>query len=607
MSQSNTGQPRGGNRSRGSAQLLYQGGNNNLYPLDWVEGSRNETSYSQLDENARESFLHSKGYLFGVRIDSNDGPRSSPRQVARHTTGLSHRIQETNNIDSEVITTDSVRDTNYVHKGWSLSALSGVSPWTISRIARNNQAIPTSRSITKYVVVQKLRVDLSTDDIAPVPELEEEFRVALGQPTLFEKSQAVYRVFEHWGDVIPMVFDIGVSLAVTDSEEVAKKYLTKQSYLGLQQLSISASARASTQGGDPTALQTEDNIRTWLRKSVPICQWEQVRIVGALPLTSILNNELQYELTELHQSLTTYCPTITNAITSDGASFDGSSHAFKTITNVSIFSDGYHIKALSVKYTTETTPVKYGGGQKPNNQFDLALGEHITDMILWKDSKGVCGIQMNTSKGKTSTHFGSDGGSPTIMRSAGGCLAGFSGIFQADKLHDLQTIWRHNVQGSGLGGDREFSQYYGGVGGTPFSDWPFVRHSDSARIQSVQVKCGTYIDGIQISYADTGPRGRGLVSKQANYHGGSGGKECSFDLESNEHIVAVLGRYNKYIVQLCFVTNRGRTSDIFGGGDGQDFRCQAPKTSDGRATRLHYICGKSGDWLNGILLIWSPL
>ncbi|CAE7203508.1 unnamed protein product, partial [Rhizoctonia solani] len=603
----NSGQ---GRNSRGSAQVLDQGGNNNIYPSDWTEGSRHATSYNQIEENARESFLLDKGYLFGVRIDGNDGPRRSPRQAAQCTPSLRLRITEMNNIDSEVVTTESVRDANYAHKGWSLSALSDKSSWTVSRITRNNQLDRATRSITKYVIVQKIRVDLSIDDLTPVQALEEAFKAALGKSTLFEKSQAVYHIFENWGDVIPLVFDIGISLAVTDTEEIAKTYLKDRSYLGLQKLSMSASARASTQGGDPTTLQTEDNIKAWLGKLVPTHQWEQVRIVKAIPITTILNDRLQSELMNLHQSLTTYCPITTDKITSDGTSFDGSSHAFKKISRVSIFSDGYHIKTISVKYTTELSPVIYGAAQKTNNEFELKTGEYITDVMLWKDPKGVCGIQMNTTNGKTSRHFGSDSGTLTIMRSTGGCLAGFSGIVQADKIHDLQTIWRHDVQGSGLGGDRVFSQYYGGVAGTPFSDWPFVRHSDSAHIKKIRVKCGTYVDGIQagyITYEDTSPGGSGSTSQQGNYHGGSGGKECIFRLEANEHIVAVLGRYNKYIVQLCFVTNKGRTSDIFGGGEGEDFRCQAPQTSNGKATRLHYICGKSGDWLNGILLAWAPL
>ncbi|CAE7203505.1 unnamed protein product [Rhizoctonia solani] len=438
--------------------------------------------------------------LFGVRIDSNDGPRRSTRQAAQCTPTLQLPIKEMNNIDSEVITTENVRGANYVHKGWLISALPDRYPWIFSRIARNNQVNPITRSITKYLIVQKIRVDLSIDDLTPVPALENAFREALEQPTLFEKSQAIYQVFEHWGDVIPLIFDIGISLAVTDSEEVVKSNLNNRSYLGLHQLSMSASARVSTQGGDPTILQTEDNIQAWLGKLVPAYQWEQVRIVKAVPLTRLLNNGLQSQLANLHQSLTTYCPTTTNSITLGGTSFDGSSHASKTISSVSVLSDGPYIKTLSVEYTTELSPVKYGDIQNTNNEFELKDGEYITDIMVSKDQIGVCGIQMCTTSGKTSRYFGSDSGSPIIMRSTGGCLAGFTGIVQADKIHDLQTIWRHDVIGSGLGGERVFSQYYGGVAGTPFSDWPLVQHSDSAHIKKIRVKCGTYIDGIQAGY-----------------------------------------------------------------------------------------------------------
>ncbi|KAG8750342.1 hypothetical protein FRC11_010515, partial [Ceratobasidium sp. 423] len=386
-------QSRGRGRGRdSSAQVLHQGGNNNIYPPDWVSGSRDITSYNQLDKNSREAFLHDKGYLFGVRIESNDGPRRSPQQAARRISTVPLRIRETNNIDSEVVTTENARDTNYVNKGWLLSAISNKSPWTLSRIARSNQVNASSRSITKSVLIQKLRVDLSPADLSPVPALEEAFRDALGRPTRSEKSQAVYRVLEHWGDVIPLVFDIGISLAVTDSESIAKNYLTDRSFLGLQLL-MSASARPSTLGGDPTTLRSEDNVRAWLGKPgslfhptelteeanisfslVPISQWEQVRIVKVTPLTAILNPELQSKLTELHQSLTTYCPLTPGTIMSSGTSFDGTPHAFNTVSKVSIYSDGYHIKSLSVKYINEPSPVKYGAEQEPNNELELAAG-----------------------------------------------------------------------------------------------------------------------------------------------------------------------------------------------------------------------------------------
>jgi hypothetical protein len=42
-------------------------------------------------------------------------------------------------------------------------------------------------------------------------------------------------------------------------------------------------------------------------------------------------------------------------------------------------------------------------------------------------------------------------------------------------------------------------------------------------------------------------------------HGGTGGHETVFQLDSGEHITAVLGRHDDWIVQLCFVTNKGES------------------------------------------------
>jgi hypothetical protein len=67
------------------------------------------------------------------------------------------------------------------------------------------------------------------------------------------------------------------------------------------------------------------------------------------------------------------------------------------------------------------------------------IGEYITDLLLWKDHKGICGIQLSTSQGRTSRHFGSGGGSPQILRSSGGCLSAFSGLLQNGIIYELQV------------------------------------------------------------------------------------------------------------------------------------------------------------------------
>lgn len=112
--------------------------------------------------------------------------------------GRQLNLREMNEIDTEVITTKDERQTNYVHQGWSLSALSAASSWTLSRIARNNQENRTAASLTKRVIIQRLQIEFSLDDISPVPGFEEEVRTALGKDGRPEKFHALYQALERW-------------------------------------------------------------------------------------------------------------------------------------------------------------------------------------------------------------------------------------------------------------------------------------------------------------------------------------------------------------------------------------------------------------------------
>lgn len=136
--------------------------------------------------------------LFGTRADDNTAPRRSTIPVAHRGLKSSAHFQDINEIDTEVITTQSERETNYVHKGWSLSAISTASPWIFSRIANNNQANPSVASVTKRVTVSRLRVDMMLGDLVPVPKFELEVRSALEKQSKAEKFQALYQVFERW-------------------------------------------------------------------------------------------------------------------------------------------------------------------------------------------------------------------------------------------------------------------------------------------------------------------------------------------------------------------------------------------------------------------------
>jgi hypothetical protein len=146
----------------------------------------------------------------------------------------------------------------------------------------------------------------------------------------------------------------------------------------------------------------------------------------------------------------------------------------------------------------------------------------------------------------------------------------------------------------------------------PFVDWPYLQSSDTAHVSGITVKCGTYIDSIQVSLTNssflvTGRELNTIIFAQATYktkynrrntsskglcYGGAGGQAQSFLLNPGEYIVAVLGRHDDWIVQLRFVTNRGNTSAAYGGSSGQPFECKAPSGSNGQPMRLCFIMGK---------------
>ncbi|KAG8777032.1 hypothetical protein FRC12_000573 [Ceratobasidium sp. 428] len=99
----------------------------------------------------------------------------------------------------------------------------------------------------------------------------------------------------------------------------------------------------------------------------------------------------------------------------------------------------------------------------------------------------------------------------------------------------------------------------------------------------------------------------GAVVSQAPYRGKLEGEKHSFELAPNEYIVAVSGNQNdRLIVRLCFFTNKGRTSGVFGGNNENAFMCQ-PQTIDGNSMRLAFTLGKAEDNLHGLLLVWMPV
>jgi hypothetical protein len=96
--------------------------------------------------------------------------------------------------------------------------------------------------------------------------------------------------------------------------------------------------------------------------------------------------------------------------------------------------------------------------------------------------------------------------------------------------------------------------FEGGTGGGSFDDSTSIDHILDATLVAIRVRAGEFIDGIQFCYTRKGQ------SFNAPPHGGSGGSEYEFRLNSGEYIIRVEGRSGKYVDQLRFITNKGNCS-----------------------------------------------
>jgi hypothetical protein len=135
---------------------------------------------------------------------------------------------------------------------------------------------------------------------------------------------------------------------------------------------------------------------------------------------------------------------------------------------------------------------------------------------------------------------------------------------------------------------------YGGQGGTPFSD---IDIPAGARVFEVYVFSAEYVDAVQISYLL--PDGRSISGQR---HGGPGGRQNIFRLDTDEYITGLSGRCGKYIDSIRVHTNK-RSSPAFGGrGGDRDYRVEIPSGNQGAG-----FTGRAGDYLDAIGLTYIPL
>jgi hypothetical protein len=260
------------------------------------------------------------------------------------------------------------------------------------------------------------------------------------------------------------------------------------------------------------------------------------------------------------------------------------------VLEVRVYS-GKYVDAIQMVYILPDGRVlesaRHGGSGGSRNSFRLDSDEYITGISV-RYGEFLDSIRIHTNK-KTSQAFGGSGGGdayridvPAGTQGVG--FAGRSGEYMDAVGLTYTPLW---LRPSGT------TNTYGGSGGSAFSD---SRIPLEARISAVHVWSGKYIDRIQLVY--TLRDGRRIEGK---IHGGSGGSRHVFNLDADEYITGISGRYGDYIDFLRIHTNK-RTSPQFGGsGGGRNFNITVP--SGNFAVGL---IGRSGGYLDAIGLQYAP-
>ncbi|KDN33539.1 hypothetical protein RSAG8_13371, partial [Rhizoctonia solani AG-8 WAC10335] len=538
--------------------------------------------------------LKKAGWLCGFRMDNADGPQVLANQVASYVDGAGPFIEEKDDILTETIDTHHKRESNYVHQGWSAGAAATLSPWTQSRIDATNRYDAGGTWITRRTLSLRLRAQVLLEDLAPAPEFEAAIEEALMRSSRFEKFQAVYRALDRWGDAVPLEIEMGSSLSFTDTEANFAQLPEAAPFDNFNDISKIKIANIVRKGTASNA-EWSDGSRTKI--DVAATGWRLIKIVAVSPTINLLSDGLQARLTELYAERFSEVPTAYH----DPISFqhkidDDSNNASRTVLNVEIHSTS-NIIGLSIKYRDG---VISRGGRDAGNHHTFALnnGEHIVEMLTCADDEWLHGIQFVTNMGRCSVIYGLLEGAPAISRSKGGVLAGFS---TSSKQHSqwgylitsVRGIWRYDLVPRVPKENDVYSDYFGAINQywRGFNDRALIGNSSSMNISSVEVRSGADVDSIQFTYTNT--RGGQNKKLKTVRHGGSGGVHHQFELAQGEYIVSVSGRSNEEsITQLCFGTNRGRTSGVYGGAEGQPFSALSPLGESGNAMRLQYIIGK---------------
>ncbi|CAE6428720.1 unnamed protein product [Rhizoctonia solani] len=300
-------------------------------------------------------------------------------------------------------------------------------------------------------------------------------------------------------------------------------------------------------------------------------------------------------------------------------SFENVSHGHKVVTSVLLRCPGAFIERIGLNYSDGTmsglNPVDNPHGH--TSTFDLAKDEHIVGILLCAGDD-MYGAQFITSTGRISPLFGLTGGlnanlgTPTLLWENNAVLGAFNGTtLHYIRIRQLWATWRQEM--GLINVPRLFPGQYNGVAtGYLFNEHEFLGDSERGYVSNVTAYTlpNGVLYGLQFTHSHKD--GNFLRHSEGNLRGLSmGASRQDFKLDEDEYIVKVSGTIHGWIWGISFVTNKGRSSPMFGkSGVGTVFQDTPPKGIPiDKPIGLKYVIGKhiTNNAVYGLLCVWGVI
>ncbi|CAE6421415.1 unnamed protein product, partial [Rhizoctonia solani] len=508
---------------------------------------------------------------YGLILDPELGPRLSSRSVSTLLRPVSEMFSVYNTVITEEVTSSGMLDASLAHIGFPPLGSMIHLPLLDDLLALNDVL---QKWTTRRVITAKLNFSISLKDFQPDPQFVSDMENALNRSKHWQRLEALRDAIKSWGTVILLSGVIGYSSVETRIDSKARWPRPPPSErLG---------------SDDPN-------------------DWTLVKVTRVASILELLDDNLQDRIKQLYAGLIFQSPCV-------GAhqlfGFDGIVNRGRRMEAIEIGFSDRRIERILIRYDGGVFFGPYGVPESPTRSewFSLEKGEGITDILVWATDSHISSIQLLDSGGRASSIYGATRGitqAPKLLSGNGSFLVGLSGTFDLTRITQIQPIWRGDTHAKGYRSKQ--TSHVGGNEGVIWSDLKFMDDQFTTRISGISARTpGTgllaELQMIYTSFAD------GLeISQGLPKNGTAHGPTVTWELNDKEWITRVRGRHDgKTICEVQFFTNQLNSSPAFGQPTGDiTFDIEAPKMNEGEDMVLHYMAGKSDEYVNSILFVWA--